>query len=132
MKCEALHFILEKFFRDFSRRYRKKSGHNRMERTLKAMFADTLLVKNLENKEYLAILLNGRKSLEERFSEIDIEEVKEELNRLKSESEVISPKIKRLTKQSDLPELILSFFNKSVSLPQHTVGSDLVHHNKIA
>ena len=103
-----------------------------MERTLKAMFADTLLVKNLENKEYLAILLNGRKSLEERFSEIDLEEVKKELNRLKNESETVSPKIKRLTKQSDLPELILSFFNQSVSLSQQTSGSNLVHHNKTA
>ena len=124
--------ILERFFRDLSRHYRKKSGNNRMERTLKAMFADTLLVKNLENKEYLAILLNGRKSLEERFSEIDLEVVKKELNRLKSESETLSPKIKRLTKKSDLPELILSFFNQSVSISQQTSGSNLVRHNKTA
>jgi hypothetical protein len=35
------------------------------------MLADTPLVKNLENEEYVKIILNGRASLAELFSEID-------------------------------------------------------------
>ena len=43
------------------------------------MLADTPLVKNLENKEYMEIILNGKKSLEERFAEMEPEIIKEQL-----------------------------------------------------
>jgi hypothetical protein len=39
-------------------------------RTLQTMLADTPLVKNLENPEYMEILLNGKTDLEELFAEI--------------------------------------------------------------
>jgi len=35
------------------------------------MLPDTLLIKNLENEEYLEILLGGTRCLEERFAQID-------------------------------------------------------------
>ena len=40
------------------------------------MVAATPLVKNLDHPEYLEILLNGKTSLPERFSEIDIIQVR--------------------------------------------------------
>ncbi len=42
------------------------------------MIADTPLVKNLENKEYMEIILNGKKSLEERFAEVEPEIIKKQ------------------------------------------------------
>jgi hypothetical protein len=47
----SLGLILEQLFRDLSRRYRKKSGLNCREKTIKAMLADTPLVNTLENEK---------------------------------------------------------------------------------
>ena len=50
--------ILERFFRDLKRKNRKKSGTGSLNKTLKTILADTPLVKNLENKDYLRIILD--------------------------------------------------------------------------
>jgi hypothetical protein len=42
------------------------------------MLADTPLVRNLDNNDYMDILLKGKKSLAARFSDIDIQQVREE------------------------------------------------------
>ena len=55
------------------------------------------------------ILLDGQKTLEERFDEIDSKKVREKINESKSKSEMISPKIKKLFKIPDLPESLVSF-----------------------
>jgi hypothetical protein len=63
--------ILEQFFRKLRRGYRRKTGNNSMHRALKTMLADTPLVKNLDNPEYMALLLDGKASLEELFAQIE-------------------------------------------------------------
>lgn len=103
--------ILERFFRDIKRGYRKRSGTNSMSKILKAMLADTPLVKNLENQEYLNIILNGKSTLEERFAEIDAKIVREELRRSQEDSEKIFPKIKRLVKKLHLPQMLVQLFS---------------------
>jgi hypothetical protein len=62
--------ILEQFFRGIRRGYRRKTGNNSMCRALQAMLADTPLVKNLDNPDYMKILLNGKANLEELFAEL--------------------------------------------------------------
>ena len=62
--------ILEQFFRGVRRGHRRKTGNNSMSRALQTMLADTPLVKNLDNPEYVKILLNGKANLEELFAEI--------------------------------------------------------------
>jgi hypothetical protein len=62
--------ILEQFFRNLRRAYRRKTGNNSMHRTLKTMLTDTPLVKNLDNPEYMAILLDGKADLEELFAQM--------------------------------------------------------------
>ena len=99
--------ILERFFRDIARRNRKKSGANSMERTIKAMLADTPLVKNLENKEYLSVLLDGRNSLQELFAEIDVQEVRDKISKLRNESETTSAETKRIIKMLERPESLI-------------------------
>jgi hypothetical protein len=104
--------IVEQLFRDLSRRYRKKSGLNCRERTINAMLADMPLVKNLENQNYLSILLDGKSSLEERFAEIKANEVRNRMLKLQDESVLVSSKMKKLIKLSELPESVLSVFEK--------------------
>ena len=63
--------ILEQMFRDEKRRARKKSGTASLNKVLKAMLAETPLVQNLRNREYIDIILDGCSTLEERFCQID-------------------------------------------------------------
>ena len=102
--------LLERFFRDIKRSCRRKSGTQSMNKKLRTMLADTPLVKNLGNKDYLAILLNGNTTLEERFSEIDVNTVREELNKSQARSERIPAIIRRLIKKPDLPQIITDLF----------------------
>lgn len=104
--------LLERFFRSIKRGYRKKSGTNSMSKTLKAMLADTPLVKNLENEKYLEIILNG-KTLEERFAEIDAKKVREELRKSQENSERIPPKIQKIIKKQELPKNLVQLFNQT-------------------
>ena len=105
--------LLERFFRDIKRSHRRKSGTQSMNKKLRVMLADTPLVKNLENKDYLGILLNGNTTLEGRFSEIDVNIVREELNKSQEHSERIPAVIRRLIKKPDLPQIITDLFQKA-------------------
>ena len=102
--------ILERFFRDIKRKNRKKSGTNSLSKTLKAMLADTPLVKNLENQNYMNMILNGKESLEERFAEMDANIVRQELMKIQNDSEKISPKIKKVIKEPKLLETLVALF----------------------
>ncbi len=42
-----------------------------MQRLLKTMLVDTPLIKNLDNPDYMAVLLNGKADLEELFAHMD-------------------------------------------------------------
>ena len=62
--------ILEQFFRGIRRGQRRKTGNDSMGRTLQTMLADTPLVKNLDNPDYMKLLLNGKANLEELFATV--------------------------------------------------------------
>ncbi len=102
--------LLERFFRDIKRGFRKKSGSNSMSKTLKAMLADTPLVKNLENQEYLKILLNGKTRLEELFAEIDARIVREEMRKTQEDSAKIPTKIRHIIQDPQLPQIVVNLF----------------------
>ena len=106
--------ILERFFRGIRSGYRRKSGKNSLSKTLKTMLADTPLVKNLDNPEYLKIILNGKATLEERFAEIDAKIVREELKKSEECLERIPAKIKVLIKKADLLEIMMNLFTKQL------------------
>ena len=71
--------ILEQFFRSLRRDHRRRTGDNRMHRALQTMLADTPLVKNLSNPDYLKILLDGRPNIEALFADLDRTSASEEL-----------------------------------------------------
>ena len=94
--------IMERFFRDIRREHRKRGGSNAMTRTLKTILADTPLVANLRDPAYFSMLLNGARSLEDRFSQIDVQLVRKEMQRNERENRVVSPQVKRIIKRKDL------------------------------
>jgi len=98
--------LLERFFRNLRRSLRKRSGFNTMTRMLKTILADTPLVANLRDPAYFSMLLNGARSLEERFSQIDVNLVRQEKLRTVREQRVVSPQVKRIIKQKDLIQKI--------------------------
>ena len=94
--------IMEQFFRKFRRAYRRTSGEDAINKKLQAMLADTLLIKNLDNKEYMKILLQNKTSLEQLFATIETKQVKEQWNEINQETEKMPTKIKSLIKQDNL------------------------------
>ena len=96
--------ILERFFRDLKRSHRKKSGTVSLTRTLRSILADTPLVKNLDNPDYMEIILNGSSTLEERFAKIDSRMVIEKLKLEEKKCVRISPEMKKLIRFPDFTE----------------------------
>jgi hypothetical protein len=103
--------ILERFFRNLKRGYRRKTGNNSIGKTLQAMLADTPLVKNLENSKYVSILLNGKSCLEEVFAHMDKKTVLTELHSVQKSPEKVPPKIKKIIANPMFHELISNILN---------------------
>lgn len=102
--------ILERMFREEKRRSRKKSGTASLNKTLKAMLAETPLVQNLQNTEYMEIILDGCSTLAERFSRINVGLVQKELEAAKGDREKKMPAIKKLGEDGDLTKKISALF----------------------
>ena len=100
--------ILERFFRDLKRRNRKRSGNLSLNKTLKSILADTPLVKNLDNPDYMESILDDCRTLEERFAKIDSNIVVEKLKIEQKKQQLISPTMKKIIQRADLPERLIS------------------------
>lgn len=97
--------MLEQFFRGLRRGHRRKTGDNSMRRVLQTMLSDTPLVKNLENPEYMKILLNGKERLEELFAELERTPEIEALVS-KPDADRILPGLRKLIKGQALPNQV--------------------------
>ena len=94
--------ILEQFFRDLKRNGRKRSGHHHLSKALTTMLAQTPLVKNLENPQYMEIILNGKDTLAELFAEIDIIQVR----KVFADAQIVTQKYpKRMAEVFKIPNL---------------------------
>jgi len=102
--------ILERFFRDLKHRNRKRSGTISLNKTLRFMLADTPLVKNLDNPDYVAIILDGCSTLEERFAKIDSSMVVEKLKTEQKKQHRLCPEMKKIIQRPDLPEQLTLLF----------------------
>jgi hypothetical protein len=105
--------IMERLFRDFRHGARRRTGHNSISPLLQGMIADTLLVRNLENPSYLKILLNGQTTLEERFAQIDIKNVRRELQLAQASPEKIPSKIRQLIAVPNFADTISRLFKRA-------------------
>ena len=70
------------------------------------MLANTPLVKNLKNEEYMKILLNGKSNLEDLFAEIDAAQIRNELKAAQNTFEKIPAKFKELVCKPDYPKIL--------------------------
>ncbi len=104
--------ILEQFFRDLKRGQRRKTGNNSMTRMLRNMLADTPLVKNLENPDYMETLLDGKESLEELFSELGKTHSNADFQPQPDNTDCILPGFKAVIKFPNLPDRVLNLFKK--------------------
>jgi len=95
--------IMEKFFRSIHRGHRRRTGNDSMRAKLRAMKANTVLAKNLENRQYMDMLLNGKNSLEKVFAEIEADDVREETCRNPENEERVPPQVKRMIKPENFP-----------------------------
>ena len=95
--------------------FRKRNGFSAMRSILKTMFAETPLVMNLENSGYMHILLDGKKTLEQRFAEIDAQEVRRAMEESRKAGNTMLPQIKKIIKLPRLPELLVSLLQSKAS-----------------
>jgi hypothetical protein len=96
--------ILERFFRDIKKRARKRTGGISLTKTLKTILSDTPLVKNLDNEEYLKIILDGCDTLQERFARIDSNMVVEELKKTRKERGRVPLELKKMIREPAFTE----------------------------
>jgi hypothetical protein len=104
---------MERFFRDFRRGARRRTGHNSISRLLQSMVADTPLIKNLDNPHDLNILLNGQANSEERFSQIDIETVRKGLSAAPRSEERVPLAIRQRFTLPAFPEALCRLSRKA-------------------
>lgn len=110
--------IMEQYFRDFKRGNRRKTGNNSSSLMLQNMLAQTPLVKNLQNPEYMKILLDGKTSIEELFAEIEITRLRQELQNAQQNPEKIPAKIKSIIDEPKYPEKLANILKKPQSQPK--------------
>jgi len=99
--------LLEQSFRDGKRDRRKKSGQHSLNKALVGMLADTPLIRNLKNPEYMRILFKEANSLAERFADIDAEEVFREERENKALVDKYPRNLRRFFKLENLPEILI-------------------------
>lgn len=102
--------VMERFFRYLKRSLRKRNGNISVKRSLTAMLPGTVLVKNLENEEYLELLLDGTSGLEERFAQVDSRLFLQEFSEMKSLDKKIPVDAKKLIKKEKMPDMIEKMF----------------------
>lgn len=107
--------LLEQFFRTLMRTYRKKNGFQAVARILKAMLKDTPLVMNLRNKDFMEILLDGKKNLSERFADVDAEIVREQMRRSTGTEYSVSTKLKKIISAPTFPKSLTLLIDKKAS-----------------
>ena len=107
--------IMEQYFRDFKRGNRRKTGAHSSSLMLQNMLAQTPLVRNLQNPEYMKIVLDGKTTIEDVFAEIEITRLREKLKNAQQNPEKIPAKIKSIINEPQYPEKLVNILKKSES-----------------
>jgi len=107
---ERTNNLLERFFRGEKRGVRKRTGCKSMGRVFKTMLEETPYVKNLENPEYLKVILNGKETLAECFAEIDSAKIRETMQKHLEEQDRLRPCVKKAIEDDGLLQSILEAY----------------------
>lgn len=104
--------ILERFFRDFKRGWRCRTGNGSRNKVLQTVLAETPLVKNVQNPDYMKSLLKGKESLEQVFADVDERRVRRTLKEAGANPETIPPRLHKIIRTRELPQMIRSLYRK--------------------
>jgi hypothetical protein len=110
--------ILEQFFRYLKRNGRKRSGDHALTKTLRTMLAQTPLIKNLDNPQYMEIILNSKASLAERFAEIDIVQVRKVFAEAQKVAQKYPKRMAEVFKIPHLPRRLVETPAKKLRFPK--------------
>ena len=99
--------LMEQSFRFLKRDGRKRNGQKALGKVLTAMLADTPLVRNLDNPDYMTILLKGKDSLAARFADIDIQQVRQDEQENSNRFRKYPKNMRRLFRVPHLPRKIM-------------------------
>jgi hypothetical protein len=92
---------MERLFRELLREECKRTGMNTLGRRVRTMIAETPMMKNLKNPEYLKIILNGKRSLAARFAELDIENARKQKEDLLPDEDALPIGIRKIIRNVD-------------------------------
>lgn len=107
--------ILEQFFRGVRHGHRRKTGNDSMRRWLQTMLADTPLVKNLDNPEYMEMLLDGKANLQELFAELASMPL-DGTTESQTDTDRILPGYRKVINLPNLPEQVANWFENTPKL----------------
>ena len=93
--------ILERHFRALSYANRRISGKNSLRKNLENMHPATPLAMNLKNKNYVRLIFGDELNIATKFSEIDIEMVRQKITDNKNEKFSASRKMKKIIRDDD-------------------------------
>ena len=93
---------MEHAFREVRKNHRRQTGNDTMGQKLQAMLADTPLVRNLNDGQYVELLLDGHATLAELFAEQD-PLFRKELRAQEPDPEKILPGFKSIVKAQAMP-----------------------------
>lgn len=99
--------ILEQFFRGMKRSYRRATGNNSMRKKLQSIIADAPLIKNLDNLEYMDVVLNGKQSLEEALADISHQQVMRKRDETNNDEAKTPRKVLSLIRQKETMQKLL-------------------------
>ncbi|MCP3681208.1 MAG: transposase [bacterium] len=99
--------LMEQSFRFLKRDSRRKSGLHSLSKSLKGMLADTPLVRNLSNPDYMIVLLKGQKDLASRFADIDIQQVRKQEKENEERWRKYPKRMSRLFRIHHLPQKLM-------------------------
>lgn len=104
--------ILEQLFRDFNYGNMRKTGRASKEKNLKAMVANTPLVRNLKNEDYMKAILGKNETLEEAFASINSKLIRDKMEEAKFYPNKVPEKFKKLARMIDFPDKFLKLMKK--------------------
>jgi hypothetical protein len=106
--------ILERFFRSLNRACRKRSGNRLTATVLDNMLPDVPLVANLDNPDYVELLLDGCQDLAQRLAKVDRRTVTASLTQARKPPSGVSRKTRRLLRKRSIPlEIALCILRKT-------------------
>jgi hypothetical protein len=107
--------LLEQFFRSLKRANRRRTGNASSGRMLRTILAETPLVQNLQNPNYLKVLLNDKHSLEEVFADIEIDTLRQAFREAQDDPDKIPATLKPIIAMPDFPEKFVCMIEKAVA-----------------